>query len=114
MDPGCAYVTLLTKSSYLAGVLVLNHSLRQVDAGYPLVVMVTPSLPEEARGLLRNCAIRTREVASLYPPVQHTLADHDSRFADTWTKLRAFELQEFKVVAPYGILKMFSLPPTSA
>jgi hypothetical protein len=88
MDSTCAYVTLLTKSSYLAGVLVLNHSLRQVDARYPLVVMTAPSLPEEARALLRNCAIRTREVTSLQPPVHHALADHDSRFADTWTKLR--------------------------
>jgi len=88
MDSSRAYVTLLTKSSYLAGVLVLNHSLRQVDARYPLVVMVTPSLPDEARSLLRNCAIRTREVTSLHPPVHHTLANHDSRFADTWTKLR--------------------------
>jgi hypothetical protein len=88
MDTSRAYVTLLTRSSYLPGVLVLNHSLRQVDARYPLVVMVTSSLPKEARLLLQNCAIRIREVTSLHPPVGYTLAGHDSRFADTWTKLR--------------------------
>jgi hypothetical protein len=99
MDTSCAYVTLLTKSSYLAGVLVLDHCLRQVNARYPLVVMVTSSLPEDARELLRNCAIRTREVTSLNPPVHHILASHDSRFADTWTKLRC---------APFRLQNLFS------
>ena len=88
MDTNCAFVSLLTKSSYVPGVIVLNHSLRQVNARYPLVVMITPSLPEEAKALLRNCGIHTREVTSLNPPLNHILAQHDSRFADTWTKLR--------------------------
>ena len=84
----CAYVTLLTKSSYLAGVLVLDYSLRAVKAGYPLVVMITPSLPQQARNMLHKRSIRTIEVSSLSPPARHTLASHDARFLDTWTKLR--------------------------
>jgi len=88
MAANCAYVTLLTKSSYLAGVLVLDYCLRTVKARYPLVVMITPSLPEQARAVLHKRSIRTREVVSLSPPDRHTLAIHDSRFVDTWTKLR--------------------------
>ena len=84
-----AYVTLLTTTSYLAGLLVLHSSLRAVNSKYPLVVMVTPSLPEDARAVLRKWRICTREVASLHPPKgRHTLPPHESRFADTWTKLR--------------------------
>ncbi|KAF8912780.1 nucleotide-diphospho-sugar transferase [Gymnopilus junonius] len=91
-----AYVTLLTKNSYLAGVLVLDLCLRMVDSKYPLVVMVTPSLPEEAKAVIHKRHILTREVKILRPPEgKHTLAADDSRFADTWTKLRGFELEEF-------------------
>jgi hypothetical protein len=89
MSPDYAYVTLLTKTSYLAGVLVLHSCLRAVNSKYPLVVMVTPSLPEDARAVLRKRRICIREVKSLQPPEgKHTLAPHDARFADTWTKLR--------------------------
>jgi hypothetical protein len=88
MKSKCAYVTLLTKTSYLPGVLVLDQCLRDVGAHYPLVVMVTPSVPEEAKMALRKRAIRIREVKFLSPPQHHTLASHDARFADTWTKLR--------------------------
>jgi hypothetical protein len=89
MNPNYAYVTLLTQASYLAGVLVLDQSLRSVGSQYPLVVMVTPSLPDDVRAVLRKRRIRTRDVDSLQPPDRnHTLAEHDVRFADTWTKLR--------------------------
>ncbi|KAJ3510542.1 hypothetical protein NLJ89_g4619 [Agrocybe chaxingu] len=96
MSSRYAYVTLLTTPSYLAGVLVLDHCLRAVNSKYPLVVMITPSLPEEVRAILRKRSILMREVKSLQPPNgMHTLAAHDVRFADTWTKLRGFELIEY-------------------
>lgn len=97
MSPNYAYVTLLTQTSYLAGVLVLDQSLRSVGSKYPLVVMVTPSLPDDVRAVLRKRRIRTRDVDSLQPPDRnHSLAEHDIRFADTWTKLRGFELVEYE------------------
>ncbi|KAG6816287.1 hypothetical protein H0H87_007230 [Tephrocybe sp. NHM501043] len=96
MSRKAAYVTLLTKTSYLAGTLVLDYGLRAVNSKYPLVVMVTPTLPSEARDVLRNHGILTREVDSLQPKEgSHSLSTHDARFADTWTKLRGFELVEY-------------------
>jgi len=91
-----AYVTLLTKTSYLPGTLVLDYSLRNVQSKYPLVVMVTPSLPIEARAVLQKRRILMREVDPLRPQGKHTLAAHDARFADTWTKLRGFQLAEYE------------------
>lgn len=89
MSLKAAYVTLLTKSSYLPGTLVLDHGLRAVKSKYPLVVMVTRELPKEARDALRKRGILIREVDHLQPAEgRHTLAAHDARFADTWTKLR--------------------------
>lgn len=84
-----AFVTLLTKTSYIAGALVLHQSLVNVGSKYPFVVMVTPGLPFEAREVLRKRGITMVEVESLQPrDGGHILSAHDSRFADTWTKLR--------------------------
>ena len=81
-----AWVTLLTKASYLPGTLVLEHSLRSVQSKYPLVCMVTPSLPEDVRRILQRQNIRVREIQPLYPERRRDL--EDKRFRDTWTKLR--------------------------
>ncbi|TFK30558.1 glycosyl transferase [Coprinopsis marcescibilis] len=89
-----AYATLLTKNEYLPGVLVLNNSLQSVKSRYPLVVMATPNLPQEARNILRLEGIPIREVEYLQPK-DVELAELDKRFADTWTKLHVWELAEY-------------------
>ena len=84
-----AFVTLLTRESYLAGTLVLNHSLQSVGSKYELIVMATPELPERARDVLFKEKIKIKDIARLDPTEgSHTLAGHDQRFQDTWTKLR--------------------------
>lgn len=89
MSPKAAWVTLLTKSSYLAGALVLHQSLVSVGTKYPLVVMATPQLPEDAREIVRKRGIIVRDIDQLQPEDgTHSLAKHDERFGDTWTKLR--------------------------
>jgi hypothetical protein len=87
MNRNAAYVTLLTRSAYLPGALVVDHCLRSVGSRYPLVAMVTSTLPQDAREVLNKRGIRVRDVDSLHPSDAHRLAAHDSRFADTWTKL---------------------------
>jgi hypothetical protein len=88
-----AYVTLLTTTSYLPGVLVLDRTLRSVDSAFPLVVMVTPMLPQDARSVLERRGIPMRPIESLRPPEgKHSLSTHDARFADTWTKLRCVQI----------------------
>ena len=89
MEPRKAYVTLLTRNSYLPAALVLNESLKQAGSKYPLVIMSTPSLPSEAREGLTRQGLEIITVDSLRPaPNTRTLSDLDARFADTWTKLR--------------------------
>lgn len=96
MGKKAAYVTLLTKTSYLPGVLVLEYTLRSVGSEYPLVVMATPSLLQEDRDILARRGIAVIDIQSLKPPEGlHELSTHDARFADTWTKLRAFELTDY-------------------
>lgn len=89
MGINAAYATLLTKTSYLPGVLVLEYTLRSVGSKYALIVMATPALPAEARDVLARRRIQVVDIQSLQPrPGLHTLSADDARFADTWTKLR--------------------------
>lgn len=89
MPQNAAYVTLLTKTDYLPGTLVLYKSLVDVRSKYPLVVMVTPPVPHAARTVLERRGITLVEVDSLLPKAgSHSIAAHDIRFHDTWTKLR--------------------------
>jgi hypothetical protein len=90
MEPRKAYVTLLTKNSYLPAALVLNESLKRAGSKHPLVIMSTPSLPSETKEALTRQGLKVVTVDSLQPtPGTHALSnDLDARFADTWTKLR--------------------------
>ncbi|KAK9771771.1 hypothetical protein SCAR479_11559 [Seiridium cardinale] len=98
----CAYATLITRASYLAGVVILAHTLRQHGSQYPLVVLYTPSLSEDALHALRleadesNIILRKSEL--LLPPENTKITLIAERFGDTWTKLRVFELVEYDVV----------------
>lgn len=83
------WTTLLTKTSYLAGLLVLHDTLLAVKTKYPLVVMVTPTLPKEARDVLERRGLTMREINRLQPEAGvHIISASDARFDDTWTKLR--------------------------
>lgn len=86
MSCEAAYVTLLTKTSYLPGVLVLDHCLRSVGSQYPLVVMTTPTMPKSAKTTLQRRGISVREVGWLHPRRGGQCVD--VRFEETWTKLR--------------------------
>jgi hypothetical protein len=88
MTRNAAYTTLLTKDSYFPGVLTLERSLKSVQSQYPLVVLVTPALPQRTRDALSRCKIQIREIQHLKPENGPALAGYDARFADTWTKLR--------------------------
>ena len=84
-----AYVTLLSNVSYLPATLVLEQSIRAVNSSYPLIVMATTSLAGSAKQVLKKRGVQIVDVDSLQPePGIHKLAGGDTRFADTWTKLR--------------------------
>jgi len=94
-DSKHAWVTLLTRPSYLAGVIILAHTLQKYQTKYPLIVLVTDTLPEqcitalEAEGQRTN-QLHVHKVDPLLPLENVNLIA--ARFEDTWTKLRVFEL----------------------
>lgn len=96
--PQYAYCTLITRASYLAGVVLLAHSLRKQGSKYPLIVLYTPSLSADAIRALEleasasNLMLHPTEI--LLPRKGIPLLLIASRFEDTWTKLRVFQLHE--------------------
>lgn len=100
MGKGRAYSTLITRASYLAGVVILAHTLKKHGSQYPLVVFYTPSLSASALHVLELEAPKTnmilRPCELLTPKVKVNLIAE--RFRETWTKLRVFELIEYDVV----------------
>lgn len=88
-----AWVTLLTKQTYLPGLIILNDSLRKVGSKFPLVVVYTSSLEQEAIDTMRTLDIDHRFIEYIYPPkgISHIA----ERFVDTWTKLRICEMDTY-------------------
>ena len=97
-------MTLLTRASYLPGVITLAHSLQLCKTAYPLIVLITPSLPHSCvRALelerLRNPLFIMYRTEPLLLPKSRKTALVASRFEDTWTKFRVFELTDWDQLA---------------
>ena len=82
-----AWVTLLTKPSYLPGTVVLDYSLKTVGSKYPLIVMVSHDVPNECRDVLTIRGIQIVEVNKLAPKVAIPTMK-DERFEECWSKLK--------------------------
>lgn len=97
-----AYATLITRQSYLAGVIILAYTLKKNRSKYPLVVCYTPDLPSDAVRALElegnKSNIIPHKCNYLLPPPGTKIGLIASRFEDTWTKLRVFELFEYTSV----------------
>ena len=101
--PKRGWVTLLTRPSYLPGVITLAYSLSSHATAYPLIVLITPSLPPSCvRALqlesVRNPLLIIHPIQSLILPNNRKTTLIAARFEDTWTKLRAFELTSYESI----------------
>lgn len=98
--PKNAWVTLVTRPSYLPGAVLLAYSLQKYSSRYPLIILTTPSFPKNLLPALKQESNLTNSyhfaISSLMPSA-HNLPDTliAARFEDTWTKLRVFELHRY-------------------
>lgn len=89
MTRNAAWVSLLSRTEYLAGLLVVDYGLKAAKSRYPLIVMVTPGLPQEARDVLTNRGLTMFEVGTLSPATgRERFGEDDARFFETWSKVR--------------------------
>lgn len=91
-----AWITLLTKQTYLPGLVILDASLRRVGSKFPLVVLYTSSLEREAIETMGKLGIEHRFTEYIYPP--EGISHIAERFVDTWTKLRICEVDGYERV----------------
>ncbi|KAK2612373.1 hypothetical protein QQS21_001637 [Conoideocrella luteorostrata] len=97
VDSDKVWVTLITNTSYLSGLLTLSHSLRAVRSKYPLIALYTNSFPTSALTALTARGISYLPVPFLSPQSGKQYTE-DARFNDCWTKLVVFNLTQFNRV----------------
>lgn len=88
------WTVLLTNTSYLPGLLTLDHSLKLVGSTYPLLVLYPPHLPAKAHHALDARRIHKIQVPYLLPSISVDYSN-DPRFYDCWSKLTPFSLTRF-------------------
>lgn len=94
-----SFVTLLTTSSYLPGVLVLNESLRRTKTRFPLTVLATENLSAATISILdkRGITVLTG-FSQLHPSPKSFFINKKSGFehySNTFSKLHVFGLTQF-------------------
>lgn len=91
-----AYVSMMCGGdAYVPGLETLGRSLVETGTNVPRVAMVTADVPTGARESLAKQGWRLREVEPIGNPASDMLLP---RFANVFTKLRAWELTEYRKV----------------
>ncbi|MEO3938221.1 glycosyltransferase family 8 protein [Dermatophilaceae bacterium Soc4.6] len=90
-----AWVTLLTSPSYVVGVRTLRASLTRSGSPYPLIVLVTDDIDAADRQVLEDDGCELRAVEPLRPASGLEDSYANARFAQVWTKLRAWQLTDY-------------------
>ncbi|KAK1075317.1 hypothetical protein LTR74_000279 [Friedmanniomyces endolithicus] len=97
-----AYTTLVTRGSYLAGVIILAYTLKKQGSKYPLLVFYTAGLQHAAVKALELEAVKLNLILKpcemLEPRSDMKITLIAERFKDTWTKLRVFEVFDYDAV----------------
>jgi alpha-N-acetylglucosamine transferase len=117
-----AYVTTLCNGAgYVPGVEALGRSLARTDTPHDKLLLVTDDVPLTAVHALCRDGWRAHKVDPIENP-NPTTDQFFARFANTFTKLRAFELEEFDklvlldadTIALQNIDDLFERPGVSA
>ncbi len=94
MPGNYAYVTVITKRSYLPGVWVLKETLREVNSQYPLVVLVPSDAADEFPEIAKWEGIRVITRDRIILPEVLRNPEHCA-WDESFFKLRAAGLEEF-------------------
>lgn len=120
-----AYITICTDDNYLPGVIALHHSLRAVDAGYPLYVLTTDGMSPRGIEALTADGIEVLTAEGITPSRyihELNVANGSPNWDNTFFKLRIFGLTQFDtlvyldsdMIALRNIDHLFDKPHMSA
>ena len=92
-----AYITLLSNESYLEGILVLNESLKRVNAEYPLYCMLSKNMNIQTEDYLEKKGIKCiRFNKSVIENREDVNSDYFSYWNYTFDKLLIWGLTQFE------------------
>lgn len=89
-----AYVTLLSTSSYLPGVLALNESLKQTGTNHPMVVGISSHLSRDIQAQLVRAGMLIR-IIDPSTAIPAELVHGNGHWGHTFDKIQLFDLTEF-------------------
>lgn len=98
-----SYVTLLSNDSYLFGVILLNKSLKDTNAQYPLVVLATTDVSKPVLNILEQLGLKYKTVEPIQSDemLQYNMTINNI-FAKTWysclTKFELFNMIEYEKI----------------
>jgi hypothetical protein len=106
---GVVWLTLLTNTKYLSGLLTLDFSLKAVGSKYPLVALYTDGLTPNGHAALDARGIKKQRIEYLLPKAENDYSN-DVRFYDCWSELPAAGVGELRANTELsGKLQPFSL-----
>lgn len=94
IDTSKIWTTLLTNRGYLAGLLVLDHTIKKHGSKYQLVVMLSGAAADdpEMRATLEAAGIPIKIVEQIEPAPQNGRVNKG-----TWEKLAPWSFTEYEV-----------------
>lgn len=90
------FVTLLATPDFLPGVIVLNYSLLKYNPNYKLLVLITKRINKKTIDILFTNSINVKLVDEISNP--HLKKGDNRGFIHTFTKLRIFEIIDYKKI----------------
>lgn len=95
-----AYVTLVMLGDrYVAGAIVLAHSIKRLDSQADLVVLVTPDVSDAAKRILSNFFDRVILVEPIYVPNWRVKNQPQRKYLSyVFTKFHLFNLTQYKKI----------------
>ncbi|KAH8920643.1 glycosyltransferase family 8 protein [Atractiella rhizophila] len=97
-DKQSVWAVLVTQESYIPGVLVLHHSLKEQKTVYPLVVHALAKLPQKARDVLQIAGIEVIDEEPVLPGGKNAHKINNlfrPRFADAYSKLKQVSWDQY-------------------
>ena len=93
-----AYVTTLYGNNiYLAGALVLGHSLMKTRTSYDTIILVTPDVSPQYKSYLKT--VYTNVIDIEYTTVSSNIfSEENTRFKDVFTKLECLALEQYNKI----------------
>ncbi|KAL3154901.1 glycosyltransferase 8 [Trebouxia sp. C0009 RCD-2024] len=90
-----AYVTLLSRDSYAAGVKVLARSLHLAGSAFPFVCMHTAAVSQSVVEALAKEKVEMLLVEPLLPNDENSGKYKRALYADCWTKLQMWQMVQY-------------------